>query len=442
MPITIVQPAGTNQRPTVAPRQSPGHGFKALLDSQTTADKGLPDKLPAPSPTTNPEPNGLIRIGEINQTTPSVSHLLLSHPSLRDECWDIVFAKVNQGKPFTSIQPGMVVSLNPATQELVWNDPPTPQTPAASDQGPLPKPSTTGEQITLGAIAPDTPTVSHLLTSTPRYRDQAWEIIFSDVNRHKPYGSLHSGTQVTINPQTLELSFKENDGVTASQAPFVAEIGSNPIAPRMGLADEQNGFAKKLVASVKAYLGQPYHKIDCYELVVRGLKSQGVQYGGRGGLLQHLERLATRDGLPANTYQNGEGLIEAAGNKLYDESFSHIKSAERQSTEVLDQLQPLLHEGMLLSFSTPTRGHTGVIAKKDGQWTYVNSGMIDHQVNGGKVSRRVGEETLADEIRNWFVLARKNGTSLKVSAGMFDTKKLQATGSMVAKNRASGQELI
>ena len=450
MPITPVQPAGTDQRPTVTPRQHPEHGFSALLDRQgkisptpTAGPKDLPDKQAVPAPTANSEADGLIRIGEINQATPSVSHLLLTHPSFRHECWEIIFAKINQGKPFTSIEPGMVVSLNPTTQELVWNAPPTQPTAAASDQEPPSTQSPPEEQISLGTIAADTPTVSHLLTSTPRYRDQAWEIIFSEANRHKPYGSLHPGTRVTINPQTLELSFKEeNDAVDISPAPPIAQAGPNPVTPSVELGDEQKDFAKRLVASVKSYLGQPYHKIDCYDLVVRGLKGQGVQYSGQGGLLQHLEQQALRHGLPANTYQNGEGLIEAAGHKFYDESFVRIKSADRQAAEVLDQLQPLLQEGMLLSFSTPTRGHTGVIAQKDGRWTYVNSGMIDHQVNGGKISRRVGEETLADEIRNWFVLARKNGTSLKVSAGMFDTKKLQATGNLVARNPASDREVI
>jgi hypothetical protein len=61
--------------------------------------------------------------------------------------------------------------------------------------------------------------------------------------------------------------------------------------------------------------------------------------------------------------------------------------------------------------------------------------MIDHQVNGGQVSKRVGEETLAEEIKNWLLLAQNKGTSLQVSAGLFDPKKLPLKAGLTATNR-------
>jgi hypothetical protein len=288
----------------------------------------------------------------------------------------------------------------------------------------------------LGTIDAEHPTLSHLLKSSQPYSDNAWEIIFSAANQGKPYTSLRPGCLVSIDPQTLELSFAQNDVALAPSPPSASTASPNPPSWSLGLPDEQGQlqFAERLAASVKAYLGQPYHKIDCYALVVQGLKDQGVQYSGAGGLRNSLKQMAVSQGLPSNAYQNGEGLIEVAGQKLYDQSFGRINDVERQAAMVMEQLQPFLQEGMLLSFSTPSRGHTGVIAKQDGQWTYVNSGVIDHQVDGETISKRVGEERLAAEIRNWFVLAKNKRTSLQISGGLFDPQKLKVAGRMIASN--------
>ena len=452
MPITTIQPASVNQRPTLAPRPNQDHSFAALLDSYglLPADPSSPTEemtteATVPTPAANSAQSPLIPLGRINAEAPSISHLLINNPTFRHECWEILSAKVNQGKAFTTMQPGMTVSLNPATKELVWTEPQNNSGPTVAPVATLHSAKTTADgQIVLGTIKPDTPTISHLLKSDPRFTDQAWKIIFSAANRNKPYASLQPGTVVSINPQTQELSFRPNDAqvstpqaVTAAEATVPvtpAEIEETPIG--------QKTFAERLVGSVKSYLGQPYNKIDCYGLVIRGLEDQGVQYGGANGLFQRLEQLARKQGLAKNAYQTGEGLIEVAGHKVFDESFTRVKDTDRQSAEVMKQLEPILQEGMILSFSTRSQGHTGVIAKKDNQWTYVNSGVIDHQVNGGKVSRRVGEETLAEEIKNWFVLAKRHGTSLKVSGGLFDTQKLKAKASMAANNQPDGEDTI
>jgi hypothetical protein len=462
MPITTIQPASANQRPTVAPRQNQDPRFAALMHHYGLPASGPsapPDEAPAKAaspPSTAPTaPDTLIPLGEINAETPTVSHLLINHPELRQECWKIVHAKVNQEKEFTAMQPGTAVSLNPSTKELVWTQQPSANKPAITADKPLsadtPINSATDGQHVLGTIKPDTPTISHLLKSDPRYTDNAWSIIFSNANRSKPFASLEPGSVVAINPQTLELSFQNNDALVTQPAistepsPPAIAAEAPPPKPVENAEDptEQSNFAQKLVGSVKSYLGQSYDKLDCYGLVVRGLKDLGIQYNGANGLRQRLDRLAQEQGLAKNAYENGEGLIEVAGNKVYGESFVRVKDADRQSAEVMKKLEPLLQEGMLLSFSTESHGHTGVIAKKGNQWTYVNSGLIDHDVNGGgKVSRRVGEETLADEIKNWFVLAKNNTSSLKVSAGLFDAQKLQSKTGVVANTRPKGQDMI
>lgn len=450
MPIATIQPGSNPQRPLIPQRRDQDQGFAALLDNLGTpapesinvSEPRPPD--PAPLPSADSAPSGLIPLGEINAATPSVSHLLINHPELRHECWDIILAEVNQGKEFRAMRPGVQVSLNPTTKELVWSGSgPSNQTSPSPRAVMRSAENSPASQTVLGTISAETPTVSHLLTNDPRFSGKTWEIIFSSVNQGKQYASLEPGAVVTINPETLELSLPTGDPPPANPTPVTAttEPALEEANPELGPG--QKTFAERLAESVKSYLGQSYRKIDCYGLVVRGLKDLGVQYGGIGGLRQQLEGLAREQGLPSNAYQTGEGLIEVAGQKLFDQSFARVSNPRQQSQEVMAQLEPLLKEGMLLSFSTPFRGHTGVVSKKDGQWTYVNSGMIDHQVDGGRgMTKRVGEETLAEEIKNWFVLAKNHSTSLQVSAGLFDTEKLKAQADMVASNRLSGKDLL
>jgi len=444
MPITTIQANTPDIRPTASTKPYRGdQSFAALLDHQGLAAKtGQTQAISSadefsPQQATIQQTQVLIPLGKINAASPTVSHLLHNHPDLRHERGEIIFAAVNREKPFTTMREGTAVAMDARTHELVFAAPSSPPQPPADNTHSA---TMAGDgKIILGAISPDTPTTSHLLSRDPRFSKESWNILFSPVNQEKPYTSLPPGTVVTINPQTLELSFHSPDLAGSNAPPPIAT--AIPAQPEVSAAPdpEQISFAGRLAKSVRSYLGQPYHTLDCYGLVVHGLKDQGVRYGGADGLRQQLEQLAKEQGLPPNAFHNGEGLIEIAGQKVYDHSIVRVTNAAQQTREVLNQLEPLLQEGMLLSFSTPSRGHTGVIGKQDGQWTYVNSGMIDHQVNGGKVSRRVGEETLAEEIKNWCLLAKHQATSLKVSAGLFDTRKLKTLANLPALQRADGQ---
>lgn len=85
-----------------------------------------------------------------------------------------------------------------------------------------------------------------------------------------------------------------------------------------------------------------------------------------------------------------------------------------------------LEKGLILSFSTHTRGHTGIVSKKDGAWTFINSGNMDHNIGILGRAKGVGEETLNEEIKNWFKLASRKNESLSITVGRLDESKLDA----------------
>ncbi|MCJ7603604.1 MAG: hypothetical protein MUO63_19150, partial [Desulfobulbaceae bacterium] len=77
------------------------------------------------------------------------------------------------------------------------------------------------------------------------------------------------------------------------------------------------------------------------------------------------------------------------------------------------------------SFSTPTRGHTGIISQHNQMWTFINSGYMDNQVEKTGRSKGVGEEVLAKEIKNWCKVAAKTGESLVITLGRLQEEKLR-----------------
>jgi hypothetical protein len=180
-----------------------------------------------------------------------------------------------------------------------------------------------------------------------------------------------------------------------------------------------------LADAVRPFIGTPYTEIDCYGLIVRGLMNQGVQYHGHGGLRKKLENLALLDGLPNNAYLTGEGLVEKAGIKIFSNSIHKISNTREETDKIYSEITPYLQEGLILSFSTTTRGHTGIISKREDDWTYINSGVIDNQIFSNEVSERVGEEFLKAEIKNWIVLASSRREPLTVTLGQIDEKQLQ-----------------
>ena len=191
-------------------------------------------------------------------------------------------------------------------------------------------------------------------------------------------------------------------------------------------AKQTDSFSTDLVGAVKGYLGKSYAQINCYGLVIRGLRKMGIQYHGYGGLQDRLIRMALNRGRPINSYLNGEGLVKASGSRVYSKSIRRIRDSEREASRTFQEIEPLLEKGFILSFSTLTRGHTGIVSRKNDLWTYINSGDMDHQVEGRRISKGVGEESLRDEIENWFELANTRNEPLLITLGRFDERKLAA----------------
>lgn len=193
--------------------------------------------------------------------------------------------------------------------------------------------------------------------------------------------------------------------------------------------------------AVKPFIGTSYSKIDCYGLIVRGLINQGVKYYGHGGLREKLESQAELDGLPNNTYFSGEGLVEKAGEKLFSKFLPSISDIREKAEHVYSELTPYLDRGFILSFSTPTRGHTGVVSRQGDDWTYINSGIIDNQIHPGLVSKRVGEEFLQAEIENWFNIATSRKEPLTITLGRLDINQLRDFAGSGRKNRITASNI-
>ncbi len=456
MPISKVFSESTNYKPSTLQNCPDQTKFSSIYNRQiyqmlTSHLPSFNENINSPIDETKVQTNSnhnqdknVINLGVIDKTnTPTVSHLLKDNPQLPKNYWEIIHAGINKNKQFTEMPEGSKVSIDLVTKELFWDS-----GQKESSLKNIANNSTIesmnspeqilsiGKSVIIGTINDDSPTVSNLLKNNSKFSDNTWEIVFASVNKSKPYSSLLPGTKVSINPQTKELSFNFNSK-TINNEETDQLIARNNKLPALSLSVSQEldtlqsntSFSERLANSVKPFIGKPYNEIDCYQLVVRGIKSQGVQYNGKGGLRENMEQMAKEHGLPGNAYLNGEGLIEIAGNRVFSKSYYKINNSEKQADQIFNEMKPNLHQGMILSFSTPSRGHTGIVSQKDGNWTFINSGMIDNQVDTGNSSKRVGEEHLDAEIHNWFKLAKKRNESLKVSMGLLDENKLRSFNS-------------
>jgi hypothetical protein len=221
--------------------------------------------------------------------------------------------------------------------------------------------------------------------------------------------------------------------MTKKQGTFISEDIKEKFNMKPLLVIKKHNLS--LDKAVRPYIGTSYTKINCYGLIVRGLINQGVQYHGYGGLREKLENLAKRKGLPNNAYFNGEGLVKKAGTQIYSKSMLRISNAQDKTDEIYSELSQYLQEGLILSFSTPTRGHTGIVSKQEDNWTYINSGVIENPISPGEVSERVGEEFLKAEITNWFDVAASRMEPLVVTLGRIDVNQLQDLGGSKEKNK-------
>ena len=229
------------------------------------------------------------------------------------------------------------------------------------------------ELLLLGTISKSDPTVSHLLIKHPTYGKDCWNIIYSSINRDKAYTMIPSGSRIYLNPDTLEINWNGSSGPAA----HTVQADQPGLRAKYMQSGESDTFSAGLAKAVKPYLGKPYKEINCFELVVQGLEGLGIRYYGRGGLGDRLVKIATEKGLSSNHYLSGEGLIETSGSRIYSKSVPKIRNSKTEALKVYQEVEPLLHKGLILSFSTPTRGHTGIISQREHNWTYINSGQMD-----------------------------------------------------------------
>lgn len=277
--------------------------------------------------------------------------------------------------------------------------------------------------ITLGSISRKNPTVSNLLIKHPIYGKDCWSIIHSVRNRDKPFTRIQRGTTVYLDPKTLEISWRKAGLRPETDA---SHMKANRFGSGQEAAKQTDSFSTDLVGAVKGYLGKSYAQINCYGLVIRGLRKLGIQYHGYGGLQDKLIRMAVNRGRPINSYLNGEGLVKVSGSRVYSKSIRSVRDSGKEASRIFQEMEPLLEKGFILSFSTLTRGHTGIVSQKNDLWTYINSGDMDHQVEGRRISKGVGEESLRDEIENWFELANTRNEPLLITLGRFDERRLAA----------------
>jgi hypothetical protein len=296
--------------------------------------------------------------------------------------------------------------------------------------------------IHVGTISRENPTVSHLLISHPDYRGDCWEIIRSGVNAQKGFRTLREGEDIFIDRATHEVVW-EGQSISPLQGPSPDTLGSSVPSPGTQAAKQEQSSPEKtgkvaartvrggdvsgtLAAVLEPHIGTPYERLDCYELVVAGLKEMGVRYGGKGGLQAHLIHAAKEKGLPMNAYLTGNGLIEAASTPVFDRTITGRDGAQPRAAEIWKDLEPYLEPGLIVSFSAGDKGHTGVVSRYGDTWTFLNSGDMDNDVRSEVRRKGVGEEDLKSEISNWLRRARQSKDLLRISLGRLDRDKLAA----------------
>lgn len=405
------------------------------------------------APVSLPDRSPLQELGVISTSRPTVSHLLKAEQSLGSQTWNILEVEPNPSKDFSSLPLGTKVLYNRETREITWQLPgekmvantavagasaqnsPVAQTPPTVSIDPVegervavPDPN---QQILLGKIDASNNTVSHLLMNHPQFKDQTWQLLNNSVNINKSFNRIPAGAEVFIQPGSGEIKWTGGEQ-THSATPVLAATLMKKVHLQHEFTEYQMPAAD-LIEAVQPFIGKSYKDIDCYELLVNGLRRMDIPYEGKDGLFTKLTAMAKEKGLPLNAYLNGEGIVKAAGSLVLSKSYPRMGNWKDDATTLIREMEPLLDKGQILSFSTEKRGHTGIVSQQNDQWTFINSGRLDNSLTENNVSRGVGEEILQDEIRNWFRSAHTNGESLSVTLGQLEQGKILTAYNMTSK---------
>jgi hypothetical protein len=286
-------------------------------------------------------------------------------------------------------------------------------------------PPAAGPLIQLGKIDSSNPTVSHLLKNHPQLKAHTWNILANHENKGKPFERITSGTEIHLNVKNMEIVWNGADR-TVPASRHGAAAASETEHPESGPAElSLHRPAANLSDAVQQYLGTSYAEMNCYELVVKGLHQMDIPYAGKDGLFSKLTRMAVDRGLAPNAYLNGEGIIKAAGSLVLSKNYAAVSNWQSETAALVREIEPLLDNGQILSFSTEKRGHTGIISQKNNQWTFINSGRLDNAVNRSNLNHGVGEEILTEEIGNWLKIAQAKKETLTVTLGRLEQAKIQ-----------------
>lgn len=416
-----------------------------------------------------------ILVGEITLETPTVSELLIQHEELSSSTWDIIYSEKNQSKQYTKIRPGTRIYFHREENTLSWSgsgrDPSSSKEAAVLTYPPAITPSvhknssehrvkndmlhTAGSNdtavagmskvdragvqagvfsgdvpsVSLGRIDDTNTTVSHLLQKHSRFREQTWKILGSSTNKNKPFNRIAKGTEIFLQPDNMEINWGPAVNTTPLSYPFASEV-SGKSSLNSGVREPTDRPATDLSEAVKRYLGTPYDEINCYELLVKGLGHMNIPYRGRDGLFSKLTRMALDRGMAPNAFLNGEGVVKAAGSLVLSKSYADLANWRGDAEALIREIEPLLDNGQILSFSTENRGHTGIVSNQNRQWTFINSGRLDNSVSPNRVRRGVGEEVLHEEILNWFKLAHSKNETLSVTLGRVERDKTSTAYNM------------
>ncbi len=192
----------------------------------------------------------------------------------------------------------------------------------------------------------------------------------------------------------------------------------DPRAPRTELEvhsrRQDDTLGSELIrVSRERYLGRSYSKRDCYTFLVRALEDIGVRYYGPEGLRSELVQKALNDGLSPYRYLTGEAVTHSLTGRPVE---IHIPNAREDALEsTWKQLERALLPGAVLSISSQTFGHTGIVAENNAQWTFLNSSTQRRSAGTGY---RIQEEDLKSELKEWLQRARKRNSFLTITLGV------------------------
>ena len=153
---------------------------------------------------------------------------------------------------------------------------------------------------------------------------------------------------------------------------------------------------------------------DCLEFLANLLEDNGIAYYGKQGLAHRLIGQARSQGKNLNAYLTCEGLTRELSSKPV--TLSLKKGHGRSFENVWQQLRPHIQPGSILSFSSKSFGHTGLVDGDDKRWVYFNSsGTV-----GKPESYQIKAEDVKLEIKSWFQRAKQQDTFLNITVGTID----------------------